>query len=321
MWDVACFGELFIDLVPKAKVDGEWLYAPSPGGAPGNVAVGVSRLGHKSLMVSRVGDEAFGKLLVDALKSNAVDTSAVTLSKSEKTGLSVVTLSDDGDRAFMFYHDKPADLHINAEDISPRFIEESRILHIGLLPLAAPQSATAQRKAMDLADAAKHPISCDVNFRPGLWADHSKMIEAGRFIISRSTIVKVSEEELLALGAGGGMDDMVQGLWHEKLQFFSVTRGSQGAVLYTPGRKFACEGFEVDAVDTTGSGDAYTASILSGVLTGGDGREPAQLVLNACAAGALAATKKGAMETLPTKSEISKLVAGQKVPVSAHPRS
>ena len=321
MWDVACFGELFIDLVPQAKVKGQWLYAPSPGGAPGNVAVGLSRLGHKSLMLSRVGDEAFGKLLLDALKSYGVDISGVTLSKSEKTGLSVVTLSDDGDRAFMFYHDHPADLHIDPKDVRREQIAQSRILHIGLLPLSAPQSATAQTKAMDLADTANVTISCDVNFRPGLWADHSKMLDAGRFIISRSSIVKVSEEELLALGPKDNMDAMVQSLWHGKLKFFSVTKGPGGAVLYTPDQKHVCEGFKVDAVDTTGAGDAYTASILSGTLKGDSASEPAQIVLNACAAGALAATKKGAMESLPSISDISNLVAEQPVTVSVHPRS
>jgi fructokinase len=320
MWDVACFGELFIDLVPQAKVNGQWLYSPSPGGAPGNVAVGVSRLGHKSVMVSRVGDEAFGKLLLDALKANAVDTSAVKLSKSEKTGLSVVTLSNDGDRAFMFYHDHPADLHIDPDDITAEQIAQSRILHIGVLPLSAPQSAEAQKKAMDLADAAKITISCDVNFRPGLWADHSKMFDAGRFIISRASIVKVSEEELLTLAPKASMDEMVQSLWHDGLQFFSVTKGAEGAVLYTPDRKYVCEGFKVDAIDTTGAGDAYTASILSGVLEG-RADDPASLVLNACAAGALAATKKGAMESLPALADIAELIAQQPIAVSAHPRS
>ncbi len=321
MWDVACFGELFIDLVPHAKVNGQWVYSPSPGGAPGNVAVGLARLGHKSLMLSRVGDEAFGNLIVNALKSYGVDTSGVVLSKNEKTGLSVVTLSDDGDRAFMFYHDHPTDLHIDPNDVLPSQISQSRILHFGLLPLSAPQSAAAQIKAMDLADASDVLLSCDVNFRPGLWADHAKMLDAGRFIISRSAIVKVSEEELFALGKGSSMDEIVQSLWHEKLQVLSVTRGADGAVLYTPQTKFVCDGFKVDAVDTTGAGDAYTASILSGMLKGGEAIEPATLLLNACAAGALAATKKGAMESLPDLDAIKSLVEHQPVQLKAQPRT
>ena len=321
MWDVACFGELFIDLVPQAKVNGQWLLGPSPGGAPGNVAVGLARLGHKSLMLSRVGDEAFGKLILAALKSYGVDTSGVVLSSTEKTGLSIVALGDDGDRSFMFYHDHPADLHINPDDVTAEQVGQSRVLHIGLLPLSAAQSAVAQKKAMELADTANVTISCDVNVRPGLWADHSKMFDAGRFIISRSSIVKVSEEELLNLAPKASMDEMVRSLWHDKLKIFSVTRGPQGSVLYTPDQKSICDGFKIEAADTTGAGDAYTASILSGVLSGGRASEPATLVLNACAAGALAAMKKGAMESLPESTDILKLVAEQPVSVSSHPRS
>ena len=316
MGDVACLGELFIDLVPEAKVDGQWFYRPSPGGAPGNVAVGLARLGHKSLMIARVGDEAFGKLIVSALQSYGVDTSGVTLAKSDKTGLSVVTLSDDGDRAFMFYHDQPADQRMDPNDITREQIAQQSILHIGLLPLASLQSASAQKKAIDLADAANVLISCDVNFRPGLWDDYDKMIEAGRFIIARSAIVKVSEEELFALRIKGSMDEIVQALWHDKLKVFSVTRGAQGSVLYTPPKKYTCNGFVVNAIDTTGAGDAYTASILSGMLNGGEASKPANLVLNACAAGALAATKKGAMESLPSPSDIAQLVADQPLTIT-----
>ncbi len=304
-WDVACLGELFIDLVPRSKVAGQWLYAASPGGAPGNVAVGLAKLGRKALMISRVGDEAFGKLLVSALRGYGVDTSGVVLSPTEKTGLSVVTLGEDGDRSFMFYHDKPADLNINPDDISADILARSKLLHVGVLPLSSAQSAAAQRKAMDIVDAAELLISCDVNFRPNLWDDAEDMLAAGRELISRSAIVKVSAEELLGLDPRRGMDDAVRALWHDKLKMFSVTRGAQGAVLYVPGGKHVCDGIAVNAIDTTGAGDAYTASILTGVLAG---EEPAVMLRKACAAGALAATKKGAMESLPTTREIAALL-------------
>ena len=319
--DVICLGELFIDLVPHSKVKGQWLYAPSPGGAPGNVAVGLARLGRKALMISRVGDEAFGRLLVSALAGYGVDTSGVVLSKHEKTGLSVVTLAENGDRAFMFYHDHPADLHIDPEDILPAIIERCRILHVGVLPLSAPQSAAAQRKAMDIARTAGIPISCDVNFRPNLWPDPRDMLDAGRILIAQSSIVKVSEDELFVLNAKASMDEAVGGLWHDGLQMFSVTRGAKGAVLYALHGKYVCEGFSVNAVDTTGAGDAYAASLLSGVLDGVTDDLLPQLVLSACAAGALATTKKGAMESQPNADDIARLIGQQKVAVRFQPRS
>jgi fructokinase len=314
--DVACFGELFIDLVPHGAAGGQMLFAACPGGAPGNVAVGLARLGHKALMLSRVGEDAFGRLLVKTLEGHHVETSGVTYSPTERTGLSVVTLAADGDRSFMFYHESAADLHINQQDVSSDVVAGARMLHVGTLPLSAPQSAAAQRMAMDFADAAGNPISCDVNFRPALWPDAADMIEAGRFLISRSAFVKVSAEELADLGGSGSMDDAVKALWHEGLRLFSVTRGAQGAVLYSARGKAVCEGFRVNAIDSTGAGDAYTAALLSGVLAGlGDEHLP-RLLLSACAAGALAATRKGAMDSLPSRAEIAQLQSQQQVSVN-----
>ena len=301
MWDVVCFGELFIDLVPHTKVDGQWQYVPSPGGAPGNVAAGLAKLGNNALMVSRVGDDAFGRLLIEALRGFGVDVSGIVQSHTEKAGLSVVTLDEKGDRSFMFYRDQPADLNIRLEDIKANWLAQTRVLHLGVLPLSAPTSAAAQRKAMGLAETHGKLISCDVNFRPTLWNDSADMLKAGREMIEHSAIVKTSLEELLALGDIDDMDAAVKALWHENLQFFSVTRGAEGAILYTRAGKFECKGFKVDAIDTTGAGDAYAASILSGVL---HGIEPAQMVQVACAAGALAASKKGAMTSLPNKAQV-----------------
>ena len=169
MRDVVCLGDLFVDLVPHSQADGHWLYMPSPGGAPGNVAAGLAKLGHKALMVSRVGDDAFGRLLIAALSGHGVDVSGIVQSRTEQSGLSIVTLDESGDRSFMFYHDKPADQHIRAEDIAAEWFAQAKMLHVGILTMASPVSAAAQRKAMDLADANGLPISCDVNFRPSMW--------------------------------------------------------------------------------------------------------------------------------------------------------
>jgi fructokinase len=304
MWDVVCLGELFVDLVPHSKADCQWLYLPSPGGAPGNVAAGLAKLGHKTLMVSRVGDDAFGRLLVDALWGYGVDVSGIAQSAVERVGLSVVTLDGQGDRSFMFYRDQPADLNIDPDGLQPEWLAQTKILHLGVLPLSAALSAAAQRKAIDLAEANGKLISCDVNFRPALWSDAGSMLAAGREMISRSAIVKVSVDELRALNGIDDIDEAVQALWHKKIRCFSVTRGAEGAVLYTPAGKFECMGVKVAAIDTTGAGDAYTASLLSGML---DEVEPKRLLRMACVAGALATCRKGAMASLPTKAEVFEL--------------
>lgn len=306
MRDVVCLGDLFVDLIPHAQADGHWLYRPSAGGAPGNVAVGLAKLGHTALMASRVGEDALGRLLIEALAGHRVDVSGIVQSRTEKSGLSIVTLDESGERSFMFYHDKPADQHIRAEDIEAEWFAQAKMLHVGILTMASPVSAAAQRKAMDLVDTKGLAISCDVNFRPAMWDSERRMLEAGREVIGRSAIVKVSEEELRSLHPHEDIDSAVKALWHGGLRYLSVTRGAGGAILYTRHGRFECPGFRVNALDTTGAGDAYTASILSGVLRGVD---PPQMVRLACAAGALAASRKGAMDSLPTMAEVTAFLA------------
>ena len=198
----------------------------------------------------RVGDDAFGKLLINALQGYGVDVSGIVQSALEKAGLSVVTLDAHGDRSFMFYHDHAADLNIKPEDMKTTWLAQTRILHVGVLPLSAPTSAAAQRKAMGLAEAHNKLISCDVNFRPTLWRDPTDMLAAGREMIKHSSIVKTSLEELRALSDSNDVDASVKALWHENLQYFSVTRGGRRCnTLYTH-RKIRMQGFQGSRLST-----------------------------------------------------------------------
>ena len=232
-WDVACFGELVMDLVPHSKSGEEWLYAPSPGGAPGNVAVGLARLGRRVVMLGKVGDEGFGNMIVSALDRYGVDTSGVTRAACEKTGLSVVTLGCNGEREFIFYRDNAADLAIDMDDVNAELIEHATISHFGVLPISAPRSAAAQRKAISLAKAAGRLVSVDPNFRPALWQDPDAMLFAARELIAQADIVKLSEDELFGLTDMSSIEEAVRSLWHKRLKTVAVTKGRHGAELFT----------------------------------------------------------------------------------------
>ena len=320
MWDVACLGDLVVDLAPHSNPQGQWLYAPHPGGAPGNVAVGLARLGRKARMLAKLGDEAFGHLIAATLDRHGVDTAGVSFAAGAKTRLSVVTLDAAGDRAFIFYGDSPADLLISAEDIRSEFITGSNILHLGGLLMAGVPSLAAQQKAIALARASGRVISVDPNFRPSLWADQGAMLHAGRHLVAAAAIVKLSEEELFALAPGQSIETSARTLWHDGLKVMAVTRGAMGAVMFTVDQVFTCGGFPVAAVDTTAAGDAFMAALLSGLLDiGMDVTAEDRLghiLRSACAAGALAATVKGAMESLPAPEDIAHLLrTGRENPV------
>ena len=313
MFYLACLGDLVMDMIPHTKTEHGWLYAPCPGGAPGNVAVGLARLGRHVAMLAKVGDEALGAAIIAALERNGVEISGVSRTTTGKTRLSVIALKPDGDREFLFYRDDPADLLFSIEDINPALIEGASLLHVGGLLMAAPGAAAAQLEAIRIARKAGRLVSVDVNFRPALWPDAATMVRAGKQVIGVSAIVKLSEEELFAMTGDRSIEKSARSLWHDGMQVITVTKGAGGAELFTAHSNYSCNGFAVETIDTTAAGDAFMASLLSGMLDFGpdyrdDGR-CAIILRAACAAGALATTKRGAMDSLPTKDEIERLLS------------
>lgn len=310
-FDVACLGELMIDLIPEPSPDGDLRFVAKPGGAPGNVAVGVARLGLRSAMLSRVGLEAFGRRLLDTLDENGVDRSGVVEAENRSTGVAVVTLDAGGDRDFFFYRDTCADVDYAPDEVDEAVLSRSRVLSVGTLFLARAGSAAAQRHAVRRARDLGVLVAADPNFRRPLWKDGEDMHEAGREVVASADIAKLSEDELAAIA---GTTDLLEGaraVWHPGMQLLAVTQGAHGAVLFTRGECVAVPGFSVDPVDTVGCGDAFLAALLCGVLTGGTGSRNGleRIGLRACAAGALAATKAGGMASLPTAAEVDGFLA------------
>ena len=110
--DVAALGELVVDLIPARAADGSACLAPKPGGAPANVAVGVARLGGHASMLGKVGDDAFGRLLIETLTANGVATEAVLTTRAGNTPMAVVTVAPDGEREFLIYRKNSADFDL-----------------------------------------------------------------------------------------------------------------------------------------------------------------------------------------------------------------
>lgn len=312
-YDVAAFGELIVDLVPARTAEGGPAFAPKAGGAPGNVAVGVARLGARAAMLSKVGDDAFGRLLTDTLAGYGVATGGVARAAEGATGLAVVTVDDTGDREFMFYRTGGADSTYAPAEVDEAIVTAARVLHIGSLILAEPLPAAAQRHAVAVAQGHAVTISADVNLRPSLWRDPGDMRRGALESVQCANIVKISEEELAVLT---GIEDRARAarmLWHPAMRAMAVTRGPAGAEIFTERLHVAVPGFSVKVVDTVGSGDAFMACLLTD-LAASDFDLSSEAVLSrlarrACAAGAIAATGAGAMESLPSRERLEAFLA------------
>jgi fructokinase len=314
-YDVAAFGELVIDLVPTHDREGRPSFSPKPGGAPGNVAVGVARLGGRAAMLSKVGDEAFGQLLLATLAANGVVTDGVLTTREGLTSLAVVALKPDGDRDFMLYRKGCAESTYAAEEVALEIVSAARILHVGSLLLGEPVCAAAQRRAVRHAREHGILVSADVNLRASLWKDPEDMRRAALEAVATADILKVSEEELSFLTGTSDIDAGVDRLWRPALRLLAVTFGPNGAILATRERRARMPSFAVEVVDTVGCGDAFTASLLTDIAASRADLDTIAgleaLARRACAAGAIAATGAGAMDSLPTEAQRSVFLASR----------
>jgi fructokinase len=310
-FDAAAFGELVIDLIPTQACDNGRLFAASPGGAPGNVAAGLARLGISCAMVSKVGPGTFGDLLIETLAAAGVGTDGVVRAATEPTALAVVSLAQGGERDFILYRQGCADANLSEDELPMDMLRGCRLLHVGSLSLATPVSAAAQRRAIACVREQGGLISADVNLRPALWHDPDAMRATGIEAAKSADILKVSTEEVTLLTGIEGIKAGAEALWHPSLRLLAVTRGAEGAILFTREHCVEIPGVPVTAVDTVGCGDAFMAALLAGLLErrvdSPTARDLDEIGRFACAAGAAIAGVSGAMAVMPRRAEIEAL--------------
>lgn len=311
-FDVVCMGELVIDMVSAGMEAGRQLYSAEPGGAPGNVAVGLSRLGRRTAMVAQIGDDPFARSIAAFLADEGVDTAAVRLVPGAATDLAVVTHGPDGEREFHFYRASDNYGNVAFDDVARHRVQSAAILHVGSVAMISPLSGAAQAAAIGVARDAGVRISVDPNLRPALWRDPTEMRAASRRLIADAQFVKVGIDELIALTGQQEIADGVNALWHPELRTLAVTKGAAGAELFLRGDRLSHPGFAVNAIDTTGAGDAFHACFLAELLETGmvtDDRSRLERALaRAVAAGALATTRRGGMTSLPTRPDLDAMV-------------
>lgn len=299
---VVCFGELLIDFVAleSGVTVGEASgFQKAPGGAPANVAVAVSRLGHPSAFLGQVGDDPFGHYLAGVLEADRVDVSGLKFSAQARTALAFVSLGPGGERSFVFYRHPSADMLMRPEDVALDIIDQYQIFHFGSITLINEPCRSATLEAAQHARSRNMLISYDPNLRLALWPDAEAARQGMLTGLNYAHIVKISDEELDFLSAGD-----VNALWRPEMQIIVVTHGPGGATVFTRKDRYDMPGFSVQPVDTTGAGDGFVAGMLVGILEhwGDYLAHMKKILCFANAVGALATTKRGAIPALPTRA-------------------
>ncbi|KFK26793.1 hypothetical protein AALP_AA8G294300 [Arabis alpina] len=316
---VVCFGEMLIDFVPT--VGGVSLaeapaFKKAPGGAPANVAVGVSRLGGSSAFIGKVGDDEFGRMLADILRLNNVDNSGMRFDHNARTALAFVTLRADGEREFLFFRHPSADMLLLESELDKNLIQKAKIFHYGSISLIEEPCRSTQLAAMKIAKSAGILLSYDPNLRLPLWPSEDAARKEIMSIWNLADVIKISEDEITFLTGGDDAydDDVVlEKLFHPNLKLLVVSEGPNGCRYYTQEFKGRVGGVKVKPVDTTGAGDAFVSGLLNSLASDltllKDEKKLREALLFANACGAITVTERGAIPAMPTMSAVQDLLA------------
>ncbi|ARI75949.1 aminoimidazole riboside kinase [Halobacillus mangrovi] len=305
---IICLGEALIDFIP---LDDENIkFQKSPGGAPANVAVGAARLGANSTFLGKVGEDVLGRFLKKTLTDYGVNTEAMYMTKDTRTGVVFVTLDEHGERSFDFYIDPSADRYLEESEVKADLLTSHNLLHFGSISMIDEPAKSATTTAVREARENGLIVSYDPNLRLGLWKSADEAKETILSMLAEADVVKISEEELEFLTGETDIEEGVKLLSSYEIPLLYVTMGAEGSHVYNQEGHTFVPAMKVDAVDTTGAGDAFVSGILYQLSERAKPvdqltiQELEEITRFASVSGALAASTKGAMTALPTKTEV-----------------
>ena len=323
--DLICLGRLGVDLYAQqvgARLEDVSSFAKYLGGSSANIAFGAARLGVKSAMLSRVGDDHMGRFLVESLAREGCDTRGIKVDPERLTAMVLLGLKDRETFPLVFYRENCADMALRTEDIREDFVASSKALLITGTHFSTAGVYKASIQALDYAE--KHNVRrvLDIDYRPVLWGLTGKADGETRFvadqqvsqhvqaILPRFDLIVGTEEEFLI--AGGSQDLLtalrtVRGLTAATLV---VKLGAQGCtVIHGPIPARLEEGaiypgVRVEVLNVLGAGDAFMSGFLCGWLEEASDERCCQLA-NAC--GGLVVSRHACAPAMPTRAELDYL--------------
>jgi 5-dehydro-2-deoxygluconokinase len=289
------------------------------GGSPTNMATGTARLGLKSGLITRVGDEHMGRFVREELQRHGVDTSGVITDPDRLTALVLLGIRDQEQFPLIFYRENCADMALCEDDIDPAFIASAKAVVATGTHLSHPQTEAAVLKALKLAKENGGRTALDIDYRPNLWGLSGHGDGENRFIASEKVTAKLqSTLHLFDLIVGteeefhiaGGSTDTLEALRNvRKVSNATLVckRGPMGASAFEGAIPDSLDdgisgpGFPIEVFNVLGAGDGFMSGLLRGWIRGEDW-VTSLTYANAC--GAFAVSRHGCTPAYPSWEEL-----------------
>ena len=320
--DVITIGRSSVDLYGQqigGRLEDMGTFAKSVGGCPSNIAIGAARLGLKSAVLTRVGDEHMGRYIREQMARENVAIEGIKTDPKRLTALVILGVRDSDSFPLIFYRTDCADMALEEDDVDPAFVSRARAIVVTGTHFSTPTTAAAQRKAMRLARESGAKIVFDIDYRPNLWGLAGHGAGASRYIASDRVsqhlqpilpdcdlIVGTEEEVKIA----GGADDALTAVRNIRVKSGAtivLKRGPKGCAVFPDAipdsldKGIVGSGFPIEVYNVLGAGDAFMSGFLRGWLAD-EKLETCATWANAC--GAFAVSRLLCSPETPTWTEL-----------------
>jgi 5-dehydro-2-deoxygluconokinase len=302
--DVITIGRASVDLYGQqigSRLEDVSSFAKSVGGCPANIAIGSARLGLRSALLTRVGDEQMGRFIREQMVREGVATDGLITDRERLTALAILSVQDDRSFPLLFYRENCADMALCEDDVDAAFIASARAIVVTGTHFSRPGTEAAQRKAMQFARTANAKIVLDIDYRPNLWGLAGHADGESRFISSAAVTEKMmsvladcdlivgTEEEISIASGKSELLSALRTIRTVSDAVIVLKRGPMGCIVYDGPipedlqAGIVGEGFPIEVYNVLGAGDAFMSGFLRGWL-GGESLEVSATWANACGA-------------------------------------
>ncbi len=287
--DVITIGRSSVDLYGQqigGRLEDMGSFSKAVGGCPANIAIGAARLGLKSGLITRVGDEHMGRFIREQLQREGVDVAGVHTDPSRLTALVLLGVRDEHSFPLIFYRDNCADSALDETDIDPAHVASAAAIVVTGTHFARDNTAAAQYRAIEIAREAGRKVCFDIDYRPNLWglAGHGAGEERYRRsgavsallqkVLPLCDLIVGTEEEMMIAGGAEDALGALRAVRALSAATLVLKRGPMGCAVFpgpipaTLDEGIRGPGFPVEVFNVLGAGDAFMAGFLRGYLRG-----------------------------------------------------
>ncbi|OOY18897.1 5-dehydro-2-deoxygluconokinase [Thioclava sp. DLFJ5-1] len=289
------------------------------GGSPTNIACGTARLGLKSGLITRVGDEHMGRFIREQLLREGVDVTGVATDPERLTALVILGIRDEEQFPLIFYRENCADMALSEENIDEALIARTRSVLATGTHLSHPRTRAAVLKALELARKHGAKTALDIDYRPNLWGVAGHGEGESRFVESAEVTEKLmatlhhfdlivgTEEEFHIAGGSTDTIEALRAVRKVSDATLVCKRGAAGAVAFEGDIPDSLDdgqtgpGFPIEVFNVLGAGDGFFSGLMKGWLDG-ESWPKALEYANAC--GAFAVSRHGCTPAYPSLTEL-----------------